>query len=222
MRALLVMVLLQAAVAAEEDDPKWARGTVVEREPAALPDEDDPKLSRGVAVRRPHPGYDDHPVPRFKLAYRALSTSGLQNDRIDFHAAELDYYPFSGWVRFGLDTELGLAGGAYDAWYFTVGAVLGLQYPWRVTPFLDARFNAGLIGASFMGQSAVSYIYTGGLEAGIELYVVSRLYLTAAVGWAHPVFSGIDINSVIAHPMLDPERKDFAADTFTFKVGFGF
>ena len=225
MRALLVMLVLvtRAALASPDadDDPKAAREATVELEPSPLADEDDPKLARG-AVRRARLSYGDHPVPRFKLAYRYLQTAGLQNDTIGFHAVELDYYPSSGWLRFGLETELGFAGGAYGAWYLTAGAALGLQWPWRVTPFLEGRFTAGLIGASFMGQSAVSYIYLGGLETGIELYVIGRSYLTASVGWAHPVFSAIDVDFVRAHPTLDPQRKDFSADSFTFKVGFGF
>ena len=120
----------------------------------------------------------------------------------------------------GLDTEVGV-GTLYSAWYVTVGAVLGFQYPWRVTPFVEGRFTAGLIGASYMGQSAVSYLYVGGIEGGAEFYLVSRFHVTASVGWAHPVFSGIDVDYVKAHPMLDPARKDFAADTFTFKIGLG-
>jgi hypothetical protein len=222
MRALAIMLLLLSsrAAPADEDDPKIARGASIESEPVPLPDEDDPKLARGGVVRRRFALAINHPVPRVTLAYRRFTTAGLEGTSLDFNAFELDYYPVSNFIRFGLDSEVGV-GSAYSAWYATVGAVLGMQYPWRVTPFVEGRFTAGLIGASYMGQSAVSYLYVGGLEAGASFYVVSRFHLTASLGWAHPVFSGIDVDYVKAHPMLDPARKDFAADTFTFKLGLG-
>jgi hypothetical protein len=61
----------------------------------------------------------------------------------------------------------------------------------------------------------------GGIEAGVELYVASRFYFTASIGWLHPVFSGIDVEFVRKNPMLDPQRKEFANDTVTVKIGLG-
>ena len=239
MRALCALVMLltfapRARAASDEDDPKLARS--VERDhvqrlrrplPSSGPyaawalEQDDPKLARTGTVERRRSFAITHPVPRFKLAYRRLALAGIETPTINFNVAELDYYPSSGYFRFGVDTELGLGEGNYGGWFFTVGANVGLQWPWRVTPFLDARFTAGLIGASYLGQSAISWVYMGGLEGGIELYVARRFYLTAAIGWAHPVYSGIDVAYVKAHPMLDPQRKELATDTFTFKLGLG-
>ena len=219
---LLLAVTRAGAAAPDDDDPKLARGEL--SSPAAqtvLAAEDDPKLARGAVVARRAWKPNTHAVPRFKLAYRRLTTQGLENDSIDFNVIEIDYYPSSHYLRFGLDTEVGLGGDKYSSWFFTVGGVLGLQYPWRVTPFVDARFIAGLVGGTFMGQSAVSWIYMGGLEGGVEAYVAGRFYVTAAIGWAHPVFSGIDVQYVRDHPTLAPARKEFANDTFTFKVGLG-
>jgi hypothetical protein len=99
---------------------------------------------------------------------------------------------------------------------------LGFQYPARVTPFVEGRFVAGMAGATVLNTPVVSYMYVGGIDGGIELYVVDRFYLTAAIGWAHPVYSGVDLVALRAHPMLDPPRKDFATDSLTIKVGIGF
>jgi hypothetical protein len=225
MRALVVGGLLMVAGAAyaqeapaPEDDPKLERPAPVVAA-APLGDEDDPKLARGAVTRRKLKL--DHYVPRVKLAYRRLTFAGLDSDTIDFNTIELDYYPFSSWVRLGIDTEIGIGSDKYSSWFFTVGGTLGLQYPWRVTPFIDGRFVAGLIGGSYLGQTAVSWVYVGGIDIGCEFYTVGRLLVTAAIGWAHPVFSGIDAAYVRAHPMLEPQRKELSYDTFTFKIGIG-
>jgi hypothetical protein len=236
MRALAfaasLMFVLPAA--ADDDDPKASRAPQSAPTPAAEPlpptpardtpamavDEDDPKLARGLSIGR-KANWRTHHVPRVKLGYRRLSASGLEGGTIDFNVIELSYYPSSRILRFGMEAAFGWGADAYKSWFFTAGAVLGLQYPWRVTPFLEARFNAGLLGGSFMGQTAVSWVYMGGIDTGIEVYVASRFYLSASIGWVHPTYSGIDVEYVKAHPQLDPERKEFANDSFTFKFGLG-
>jgi hypothetical protein len=232
--AFLLLALGTPAFAQADDDPKASREEP--SSPAASPiakradsddyavvhDEDDPKTSRAPALHKVRSWKITHQVPRVKLAYRYFSTVGISKaDPFDWHAGELDYYPSSGYLRFGLDTELGFAGGPYDAWYMATGPVLGFQYPARVTPYLEARFLAGLLGGTAMGATAVSYIYMGGLDTGLELYLGGRFYVTLGVGWVHPVFSAVDIDWVKAHPGLAPARKDFGSDSFTIKVGIG-
>ena len=223
MRILIVwLAVITPAWAQADDDPKSARGETIESQHLLVHDDDDPKTARVPELRHRHSWDIKHPVPRVKLAYRNFTTVGLDKGTdFTFHAAELDFYPSSGYLRFGLDAQVGFAGGKYDAWYLVSGAALGFQYPARVTPFLEGRFDAGLIGGSAEGASAVSWIYMGGLETGIELYLVKRFYLTAAIGWTHPTYSAVDIDWVKAHPGLAPQRKNFSSDAFTFKVGLG-
>ena len=99
------------------------------------------------------------------------------------------------------------------------GASLGLQWPMRVTPFLEGRFAAGIFGGVFQGQAVVSWVYEGGIDTGIEVYVARRFYLSAAIGWAHPVYGGVDVAELNQNQTV--VRKDFATDSFTFKVGLG-
>ena len=70
----------------------------------------------------------------------------------------------------------------------------------RVTPFLEGRFVAGIMGGSYMGQAAVSWIYEGGIDTGIEVYYARRFYVSAAIGWAHPVYGGVDVAALNAEP----------------------
>ena len=181
-----------------------------------FPDEDDPKLARGA----PHPWWQtQHDVPRFKLSYRRVWMASLEGGDLPFDAAELDFYPVSRFVRFGITGEFGYGGGTYGLWYFVTGASLGLQLPMRVTPFLEGRFVAGLFGGSFMGQTALSWIYEGGIDTGIEVYIAKRYYFSAAIGWAHPVYGGVDVAQLNENQTV--VRKDFGTDSFTFKVGLG-
>jgi hypothetical protein len=215
--ALLFVATAANAAVGDDDDPKRAR--------LAASDEDDPKLARahtaGAVAAPPRVLASEHPVPRVKLGYRRQSTVGLENDSIDWHGVDLEFYPVSRrWFRLGIAGQLAF-GTAYGAWSFQTGLSAGFQYPWRVTPFVEGRFSAGLIGGRYEGAGLVSWIYTGGIEGGVEIYLVKRFYLTAAVGWAHLVFSGIDTEFVRSHPGIAPRRKDFASDTFTFRVGFG-
>lgn len=246
MRTLAVWLLMgtPAFAQADDDDPKAgpAQQTAPAQQPAPVQqtvqqqttppdsddahavvhDDEDPKGARAPALHKQRSWAITRPVPRVKLSYRNFTTIGLEkNSDLPFHIIELDYYPSSGYFRFGVDTELGLNNGPFSAWFLTTGAAVGFQYPWRVTPFVEARFVAGLMGGSAMGATAVSYTYMGGIDTGAEIYVGGRFYLSASIGWVHPVYSAVDIDWVKAHPGLAPARKDFASDAFTFKVGIG-
>jgi hypothetical protein len=108
-----------------------------------------------------------------------------------------------------------------SAWYAAGGLTFGIQYPWRITPFIEGRFLAGFMGGDVAGQNAVSYTWIGGVDGGIELYVAGRFYLTAAIGWARPFYRGVDIDYMHAHPGADTHYTTLSNDTFTFKVGIG-
>jgi len=204
--AILAGLPTTAPDALHGDDPKLYR--MADRD-------DDPKLDQ-----RPPPSVYGKPVARFKLSYRYLWTNGLgEGARSDYHVAQLDFYPISSIVRVGIEAEIGIGVDAYQSWFFLTGLSLGVQYRSRVTPFLDGRFAAGIIGGSTRGASLVSWMLVGGIEGGIEVRVAGRFLVHVAIGWAHPVYSGIDLQTL--KPGIDPPRKQFDNDTLTVKVGFG-
>jgi hypothetical protein len=207
LRAAVVVVLLLGAL------PVRAAGT-----PWVHPDEDDPKLARVPVVARSY-WRPTRPVPRLTLSYRRLWAAGLEGGNQPFDVGEIDFYPVSNLIRFGIEGEFGWAGGNYRLWYAGTGVTLGMQWPARVTPFLVGRFLAGLVGGSFMGSAAVSWIYQGGIDTGVEVYYARRFYISAAIGWVHPVYGGVDVAALNANKVLI--RKDFANDSFTFRVGLG-
>jgi hypothetical protein len=243
---LLLLVLRPGSAAAEEesDDPKSRDPRVASS--GSLPpssvfvmvyafsveevlvDEDDPKLARigrlgpsGADSPPPTPVVE-HAAPFAKLAYRYLTARSIEGPDLQFNVIQLDLLPISQrWVRAGLDIEVGLGPGQYSLYYLATGVSLGFQYPWRVTPFVDVRFIAGLVYGDAAGRSFLSYTWMPGIDFGFELYLVGRLYLSVAIGWAHPVYRGIDATYQRTHPLADPRWKDIESDTFTFKVGLG-
>jgi hypothetical protein len=220
----LVLLLTPSLYAdADEDDPKMTRSPALapappRPPPAQLSDEDDPKLSRGAPVPRRW-WQPSHAVPRFKLTYRYLDLAGLQGGTQHFDAVGLSVYPLSSLLRLGIEGEFAWGGGPYQMWLTGLGLAAGVQYPARVTPFLDGRFVAGVVGGTIMGRAAASWLYAGGLETGIEIYYARRYYVTLAVGWMHPVYGGIDVNAAMKNGSLI--MRNFANDTLTFKVGLG-
>jgi hypothetical protein len=250
MRALLATTLFLAVGAAraeEDDDPKRASAPPTQvtvntgnlAPPGWQPTssaylaahEDDPKLQREADVRDRGPRDEEtgppHAVPSLKLAWRHLTMPNLDKSELGFNAVELDMYPISTrFFRVALDAELGMGSGMLDGkpinpWFLISGVDIGFQYPWRITPFVDLRFVAGIIGGDVAGQAAITSTYMYGIDGGFELYLVERLYLSAAIGYAHVYYKGVDLAYTKAHPLEEPKFVDFNGDTVTFKLGIG-
>ena len=231
--------VIPAAATAPPDSAPHAiddgRSSIPPSAQLAAADDDDPKLQRaaGVRDRGPIRADDAHESPAVKLAYRHLDLPNLKGtgmtDTADlsFHVIELDIYPISRrYLRLGLDAEFGYGIGILDdqparAWYLTTGANLGFQYPWRVTPFIDGRLVAGLLGGDVIGQTAIAWIYMAGFDSGIELYIAGRFYVSVAIGYLHTGYNGVDLPYTKAHPTEDARREVISGDTFTFKIGLG-
>jgi hypothetical protein len=219
MRVFAAIALLLALTPLAGADPEPPQPALATPSPWVWPDEDDPKLARGAPAR--HRWWPvTHDVPRFQLAYRRVWAAGLTGGKLAFDAAELEYFPVSNLIRFGVEGEFGWAGGSYGQWYALFGATLGLQYPARVTPFFEGRFVAGLSGGSYLSQGVFSWMYQGGLEGGAEIYYASRFYLSLAIGWTHPVYAAVDVAALMATPARIV-HKNLSDDSFTFKIGLG-
>ena len=205
-------------------------------------DIDDPKLER--FARHPELGMtsfeDTRFMPSVKFAFRQFNAfnldafaggtnpdgSPVKPTYLTFNTFEFTAYPVSmRYFRVGAEAQLGLGSGQtnspYTGYFFTTGLDVGFQYPWRVTPFFDARFAGGLLFGEVVGQAALSYIYMYGLDVGVELYVVDRLFVTVSIGWVHPYYEGVDLKWQANHPNSDPKLLPFENDSFTFKIGVG-
>ena len=179
-----------------------------------------------------------HPNPRVKLSYRRFAIAGLDGGPIWLDGAQLDDYFISRrWVRVGGELEGGaghvnVLGMDATLGYGLAGLSAGFQYPARVTPFVEGRGLAGVLagelqgtlsvaGATVQSASAVTWIYGGGVEGGIETYVVGRWYFSGAVGWVRTTWHGVDAPAMMQQPSAGVRWKDLTADSLTFKLGVG-
>ena len=186
-----------------------------------------------------NPPAESHANPRLKLSYRQFSISNLDATEVPVSGVELDAYPLSTrWVRAGVELEAGsghatLAGQSVTARYGLMGLMAGFQYPAPITPFIDARLVAGVLGGTLDGPVAVSgtsvilsssaatWIYGRGIDVGADVYVIGRAYLSASVGWLRTTWGGVDYAAMIQNPAGGIRWKDLTDNSFTFKLGLG-
>jgi hypothetical protein len=195
-------------------------------------------------VTRKDPGRATHANPRLKLSFRRFSITGPDGNPIVLDGGQMDAYAISRrWFRLGFEAEGGAArtsdvaaGTAGHVWYGLTGLTMGVQYPARVTPFVEGRVAIGALGGTLAGStvvngqtytargfSAATFMYVYGVDVGIELYAIGRTYLSMAVGWARPTYLGVSLADVVAIAGgATPKSRFLANDTFTFKIGLGF
>jgi hypothetical protein len=217
MKSLLTVsvffVVLTAAARARADDQNLLRSRPIE--PLTRPPE--------------------HPVPRLKLSLVRFEVGHPTGGTIGLQSLHLDMYALSWrYLRAGIDLEAGqghtVIGGAGTALrYGLVGLSGGFQIPGRITPFIEARIAAGVLGGTVedtvqipgtsvtaTGLSAATWMWAGGVDVGAEFYVFGRSYISAAIGWIHSNYRGADFNG-----MSGVAFKDVSNDSLLFKIGFG-
>jgi hypothetical protein len=129
----------------------------------------------------------------------------------------------SGWVdlpgnwnvlRFGI----GLASGFENSqertkWWqhnFLIEVLLavGIQYPARVTPYLELTIGLGAMHRNLYNQDTIDFTYSVGLDAGVDVFLYKQLNIGASIGYRRSV--------------VDVGEAKFFIDSFTFQVGLGF
>ena len=178
------------------------------------------------------------PKPRLKLSYTHFSIGNPDGSAIPLNAIHLDAYPISQrWVRAGLEVEAGRGSGTYMGDRaaladYLLGVNGGVQLPGRVTPFVEGRLAGGALtghtegpidisGVTVTSASATTYLYAFGLDAGAELYVLGRGYLSLSLGWLHTTWRGATDAAPPGASTPDIVLTDVTHDSFVFKAGFG-
>ena len=104
-----------------------------------------------------------------------------------------------------------------------------------MTPFVEGRVAGGILGGKLDAPLAIAaapgvtvntgtaatWIYGGGIDAGVALYSVGRAYLSASIGWVRTTWHGIDYTAMSRDPLGGMKYKDLTGDSVTFKLGLG-
>jgi hypothetical protein len=178
------------------------------------------------------------PTPRLKLSYTRFSIGNPDGSAIPLDALHLDAYPISQrWLRAGLELEAGRGNATYMGDRaaladYLLGINAGVQLPGRVTPFAEGRLTGGALrghtegpidvgGVTVTQASATTYLYAFGADAGAELYVLGRGYLSLSLGWLHSTWRGATDSSPPGTSAPNIALTDVTHDSFLFKAGLG-
>jgi len=171
---------------------------------------DDPGLAAILAEHAPpkEETFTREEGPGFKLGLRRFVIPDQAASDTEALLGSMDFYPISSYVRFGLGASGGVGRPRNDILVQANGS-LGVQWPARVTPFLDFAFGGGIYYRNMLvGQ--IFWLHTLGIDAGVEAYVAGDFYVSAALGWIRPVLHGAAAG------------QDLYFDAFTMKFGLGF
>jgi hypothetical protein len=204
----------------------------------ALPAEDEPTI---VTTAPPPVAPLTHPTPRLKLSYEHLSAGNLDGSSVPLEALHLDTYPLS-WrfVRAGLGAEAGrgnakYANAAASVKYGLLGVNLGVQFPARVTPFVEGRAAAGALGGTLDGTlaipgststisnvSAVTWMYAMGVDAGAEVYFAGRAYVSLGIGWIRTTWGAARYDTMVTNNGGGTLKlQNIEHDSLLLKAGLG-
>jgi hypothetical protein len=225
---------LQPSAVSEEsiDDPKLTRrlGTRIAFGPINPPPGPDAPFAESAEPMPTltEPGRTGAPfhaaaLPRLKLGFRrfdfiqvgaAGSNSGTAASEA-FNSLSIDVYPLSTVVRVGLSTQYGWQDGQFATGgdYFAAESLsVGGQYPFgRVVPFAEGFGGVGYMRRLQFERTVPTVYWQFGVDVGAELYFARMGYVSAALGWLHPVNGYAEVQTF----------RSVFLDTWSFKLGVG-
>jgi hypothetical protein len=185
----------------------------------------------------PHPA-SAHPCPRLKLAFGGFSIDNLDASPVRLTGLQLVVYPLSErWIRGGIAFEGGAGhaatnGNSISARYGLLGLSAGMQYPARVTPFVEGHLSGGILsgrvdGAVTVGEttlngaSGTTWLYGRGVSVGAEAYVSGRMYVSGSLGWMRATWGAPDVTAGLQNPQAPARLVDVTSDSLLWRVGLG-
>lgn len=180
-----------------------------------------------------------HPAARLKLSLEGFTIKTTWGMPVGLTGLHLEAYPLSRkWLRAGVGLTGGLGDATFDGAsasvdYGLLGVSVGTQYPGRVTPFVEANLAGGFMSASLDrpltvggvtvdNASGTTWLVVGGLDAGAELYVFRRAYLSFSLGWMRSTWASPDFDPRdTSMPPTNLRITTVTADSLMWKVGLG-
>ena len=149
-----------------------------------------------------------------RVGYRGFSVAEMAGRDTWYDNVTVEFYPVSKIVRAGGGLEFGGDSSDKDNYLLSGIITAGVQWPWRVTPFLDLSLCFGALRWEVFHEQIWSFTYQIGLETGADFFVHDTWFVSVALGWRHIVFR---------HPGDEQvEPADVYHDSFTVKVSVGF
>ena len=188
------------------------------------------------------PASSAHPCPRLKMSVNGFAIANFDGEAVPLRGVHLDAYPLSErWMRGGFRFEAGTGhatavGSSIALTYGLIGFSAGVQYPARVTPFLEGHWSGGVLSGrqqgsltvgdtTIRGASGTTWLYGGGLDLGTEFYVVGRAYVSVAVGWMHTTWGAPDLTARLQSQSAPSQSGtplvNMTSDSFLWRVGIG-
>lgn len=202
---------------------------------AASPDE---VLEKTAEVPTEEPTPFSQPHTRLKLSLEGFSIGTTWGMPVGLTGLHVETYPLSRrWVRLGLGLTGGIGNAALDgasasAVYGLFGVSVGAQYPARITPFIEGHAAGGFMTAKLdrpvtigtvtvRDASGTTWLVTRGLDAGAEVYVMGRAYLSFSLGWMRSTWASPDYNPNAPATNQNLRITTVTADSLLWKVGLG-
>ena len=149
-----------------------------------------------------------------RVGYRSFSVAEMAGRDSSYDNITIDFYPVSWIVRAGGGLEFGGDTSDRDNYLLSGTITAGVQWPWRVTPYLDLMLCFGALRWEIFHQEIWSFTYQFGLEVGGDFFVHDKWFVSTAIGWRRLVFR---------YPGdSQGEPADVYHDSFTVKVSMGF
>ena len=181
------------------------------------------------------------PAPRLDLSITSFSIGNGAASTVPLQGLELDLYAItSSWLRGGFTLAGGrgngtISGADVGLRYGMLGVAAALQFPIRLSPFIQANLAGGVLAGnldgsvaipgtslSISGGTAATWIYTRGADIGVHLYALGSLHLTASVGWVRATWHAPDTAATVAAQSASLRFKDVTNDSLITKLGIGF
>ena len=180
----------------------------------------------------------EHPVPRLKISLERFSVATPFGTSLPLTGAHAEMYPVSRrWLRGGVGLGGGngrgaVPGGSATVQYGLLGASLGTQYPGRLTPFVEGHVEGGFMSASIDhpitlngvridSASGTTWLFSRGLDAGVEVYALGRAYISGSMGWTRATWGSPDTRALVAGATTELHFVDVTSDSLMWKVGLG-
>jgi len=113
--------------------------------------------------------------------------------------AELDFNLSKTKVRVGLSTFIGIRRlSERGDLVFLENVSVGMQYPWRFSPYIVARGGLGTLISNRFGVDITYLIRTLGLEGGVDCRITKAIVITPSFGYIRCAIDNVYWNSFTA------------------------